>query len=159
MASVFSPKFPLLKSNSSSFEFIPPQEMENGAESKWGFQVKQELKPAPAVTVRTSLASIIGSVNTNDPRPVISLGPGDPTTFPCFRTATEAEDAIVDAVRSANFNFLQLEGKSINYHKSSQFCIMIHVYLKQFCLITGPLQIILIVAFRTSYHRMMFILH
>ncbi|KAJ4729763.1 Tyrosine aminotransferase [Melia azedarach] len=83
--------------------------MENGAESKWGFQVKQELKPAPAVTVRTSLASIIGSVNTNDPRPVISLGPGDPTTFPCFRTATEAEDAIVDAVRSANFNFLQLE--------------------------------------------------
>lgn len=78
--------------------------MENGAENKWGFEDKQEHKAAPAVKVKTSLASIIDSVNKNDPRPVVPLGYGDPTAFPCFRTAVEAEDAIVDAVRSGKFN-------------------------------------------------------
>ncbi|KAK7852432.1 s-alkyl-thiohydroximate lyase sur1 [Quercus suber] len=34
----------------------------------------------------------------------VPLGHGDPSPFPCFRTAVLAEDAIVDAVRSAKFN-------------------------------------------------------
>lgn len=47
---------------------------------------------------------VISNLNESDSRPVIPLGHGDPSAFPCFRTTSEAEDAIVDAVRSAKFN-------------------------------------------------------
>lgn len=78
--------------------------MENGPVQKWGFEVKQELDTEPATTIRDSLSSIIENINKKDPRPIIPLGYGDPAAFPCFRTAIEAEDAIVDAVRSAKYN-------------------------------------------------------
>ncbi|GJX31296.1 tyrosine aminotransferase-like protein [Tanacetum coccineum] len=45
-----------------------------------------------------------GELNKSDTRPVIPLGHGDPSAFPCFRTTQVAEDAIVDSLRSAKFN-------------------------------------------------------
>lgn len=42
--------------------------------------------------------------NKDDDRPVISLTLGDPSVFPCIRTTALVENAIVDAVRSAEFN-------------------------------------------------------
>ncbi|GLT46375.1 hypothetical protein SLA2020_201340 [Shorea laevis] len=44
------------------------------------------------------------NLNRDDARPVISLGNGDPTLFQCFRTAAAAEDAVLDAFRSANYH-------------------------------------------------------
>ena len=41
------------------------------------------------------------NLNKDDERPVVRLGTGDPS---CFLTATIAEDAVVNALRSANFN-------------------------------------------------------
>jgi tyrosine aminotransferase len=79
--------------------------MENGSE-KWGFQGNEKLNVAmaSAVTVRGILMKLFESVNKDDPRPTVALGHGDPSAFPCFRTATVAEDAIVDSVRSAKYN-------------------------------------------------------
>lgn len=47
---------------------------------------------------------IMKNVNKHDTRPAIPLGHGDPSVFPCFRTSIEAEDAIVDSVRSGKYN-------------------------------------------------------
>ncbi|GJN04633.1 hypothetical protein PR202_ga22197 [Eleusine coracana subsp. coracana] len=37
-------------------------------------------------------------------RPVVPMGHGDPSAFPCFRTAPEAVDAAAEALRSGNYN-------------------------------------------------------
>ncbi|KAL9404667.1 hypothetical protein Peur_001639 [Populus x canadensis] len=44
------------------------------------------------------------NLREDDPRPAISHGLGDPSCFQCFKTCPLAEDAIVDAIRSAKFN-------------------------------------------------------
>lgn len=44
------------------------------------------------------------NLNKDDNRTVVPLGHGDPSVFPCFRTCDIAEDAVVDAVRSAKYN-------------------------------------------------------
>ncbi|KAF2283479.1 hypothetical protein GH714_010393 [Hevea brasiliensis] len=77
--------------------------MENGSK-KWGFQADKGLNAASAITVRGVLNELIESLNKQDQRPVIPLGHGDPSAFPCFRTTSVAEDAIVDALKSAKFN-------------------------------------------------------
>ncbi|KAI5604031.1 hypothetical protein BDE02_01G258200 [Populus trichocarpa] len=43
------------------------------------------------------------NLREDDPRPTISHGLGDPSCFQCFKTCPLAEDAIVDAIRSAKF--------------------------------------------------------
>jgi tyrosine aminotransferase len=81
--------------------------MENGSElEKWGFRGNEKLNLAlaSAVTVRGILMKLFESLSKDDPRPTVPLGHGDPSAFPCFRTAAVAEDAIIDAVRSAKYN-------------------------------------------------------
>lgn len=75
----------------------------NGS-TKWGFQENKKLKEASAITVRGVLYALLGKLNKEDERSVIPLAHGDPSAFPCFRTPLIAEDAIVDAVRSAKYN-------------------------------------------------------
>lgn len=77
--------------------------MENGCE-KWCFEKKEEVNESETMTVRGFFDMLMENLNKDDPRPVIPLSNGDPSRFECFRTATAAEDAIVDAVRSANYN-------------------------------------------------------
>lgn len=78
--------------------------MENGSTKRWGFQGNKNLNLAGAVTVRGVLGKLMSNLSEEDTRPVIPLGHGDPSAFTCFRTTPAAEDAIVDAVRSAKFN-------------------------------------------------------
>ncbi|KAJ9686264.1 hypothetical protein PVL29_015257 [Vitis rotundifolia] len=78
--------------------------MENGSKKRWGFQGNQEMNMAAAVTIRGVLGKLRSNLSEEDNRPVIPLGHGDPSAFPCFRTTPVAEDAIADAVRSAKFN-------------------------------------------------------
>ncbi|RVX09461.1 Tyrosine aminotransferase [Vitis vinifera] len=78
--------------------------MENGAAERWGFRGNQVLDKAASITVRGVLRKVISNLNPQDRRPVITLGQGDPSAFSCFRTAPEAEEAIVDAVRSREFD-------------------------------------------------------
>nr|GME19839.1 tyrosine aminotransferase-like [Ipomoea batatas] len=79
--------------------------MENGGGSKrWGFGRNEEILRASAFSIRGILGSVIHNLNPDDTRPVIPLGHGDPSAFPCFRTPSEAQTAISDAVYSAKFN-------------------------------------------------------
>lgn len=80
--------------------------MENGSSTavRWGFRGNKGLSTASAITIRGILNQIMENIDKADPRPIIPLGHGDPSAFPCFRTTPFAEDAIADAVRSAKFN-------------------------------------------------------
>nr|POE49627.1 tyrosine aminotransferase [Quercus suber] len=73
---------------------------------RWNFGANRKLMIAPSgTTVGGVLKKIMENLDKDDPsRPTVPLGHGDPSPFPCFRTAVLAEDAIVDAVRSAKFN-------------------------------------------------------
>ncbi|OMO91849.1 Aminotransferase, class I/classII [Corchorus olitorius] len=71
---------------------------------KWGFQGKKELNAAAAITVRGVLNMLTANLNKEDSRPMVPLGHGDPSRFPSFRTSPAAEDAIIHALRSANYN-------------------------------------------------------
>ncbi|CAM8958803.1 unnamed protein product [Rhodiola kirilowii] len=84
----------------------------NGLTTKqWTFQCDEEeehdnnksLKTQP-LTVRTVRFMLMANIDESDKRLTIPLAHGDPSSFPCFQTARAAEDAVVDAVRSAKFN-------------------------------------------------------
>ncbi|XP_010666078.2 probable aminotransferase TAT2 isoform X2 [Beta vulgaris subsp. vulgaris] len=79
--------------------------MENGGETKeWRFKGNQTLTTASGFTVRGVLNMLMENLNPDDQRQVLRLGHGDPSSFPCFYTSPAAEDAIVDALRSRQFN-------------------------------------------------------
>ncbi|URE41430.1 Nicotianamine aminotransferase [Musa troglodytarum] len=84
--------------------------MDNGgvdgaaAAGRWRFGPNASLASVSASSIRAVLDKIIANIRDDGPRPVLPLGHGDPSAFPCFRTTAVAEDAIVAAVRSADFN-------------------------------------------------------
>ena len=71
---------------------------------KWRIRGNMELCTATDITVRGVLAQIASNLNSHDNRSVIRIGHGDPSSFQCFRTPPAAEDAVVDALRCADFN-------------------------------------------------------
>uniref|UniRef100_A0A452ZB19 Aminotransferase class I/classII large domain-containing protein n=1 Tax=Aegilops tauschii subsp. strangulata TaxID=200361 RepID=A0A452ZB19_AEGTS len=56
------------------------------------------------MSIRAIRYKISASVQENGPRPVLPLAHGDPSVFPAFRTAVEAEDAVAAALRTGQFN-------------------------------------------------------
>ncbi|KAF9611565.1 hypothetical protein IFM89_033569 [Coptis chinensis] len=71
---------------------------------KWCFKANESISSASGITIRGTLAMLMGSRNLNDSRETIPLGHGDPSAFPCFKASLVAEDAIVESLRSAKFN-------------------------------------------------------
>lgn len=43
-------------------------------------------------------------IQSQSPRSTIHLGLGNFSSFPCFRTSSVVEDAVIEAIRSAKFN-------------------------------------------------------
>lgn len=92
----------------------PSEKMENGSIKKQSNQQLQAMvnhnlsstttTAAADLTIRGIMTSLRENINKNDPRPTVHLGHGDPSTFLPFRTATVAEDAVVDALRTGNYN-------------------------------------------------------
>ncbi|XP_054811697.1 S-alkyl-thiohydroximate lyase SUR1-like [Prosopis cineraria] len=78
--------------------------MEANGSSKWRFQANQDLIEASSRSVRKIVVTLMESLGKEDTRPAIPLGHGDPSVFPYFRTTVVAEDAVVDAIRSGNYN-------------------------------------------------------
>ncbi|KAE8768991.1 putative aminotransferase TAT2 [Hordeum vulgare] len=75
--------------------------------SRWRFfrpLVGTPLAAAGSMSIRSVLNRLNASVDASGTRPVVPLGHGDPTSSACFRTAPEAEDAVVDALRSRKHN-------------------------------------------------------
>ncbi|KAB5548493.1 hypothetical protein DKX38_011899 [Salix brachista] len=62
------------------------------------------LKTETPTSIDDAVYFLKENLNVGDHRPSISFGFGDPSCFECFRTTPIAEDAIVEAVRSAKFN-------------------------------------------------------
>ncbi|KAM6548899.1 hypothetical protein CsatB_020575 [Cannabis sativa] len=86
------------------------KKMEIKGSREWNFCVEEEEQgnTASAVTVRGVLNTLYQNIRKDDNNTpvdvVIPIGHGDPSNFPCFRTPPTAEDAVVNALRSANFN-------------------------------------------------------
>nr|AIV98133.1 tyrosine aminotransferase 2 [Scutellaria baicalensis] len=82
--------------------------MENGGSpapaNGWRFKGNDDLTQASSLTVRGVLNMLMGNLNSDDTRPVIPLGHGDPSAFPSFGTTPFAVDAVCAALRSALFN-------------------------------------------------------
>ncbi|KAK6919629.1 Aminotransferase, class I/classII [Dillenia turbinata] len=78
--------------------------MENGRVKKWGIRGNKELKRASGVTMSSVLNALMSNLNASDKRGLIPMGHGDPSSFPSFRTTLDAENAIVRALQSADFN-------------------------------------------------------
>ncbi|KAM3411007.1 hypothetical protein ACQJBY_002931 [Aegilops geniculata] len=55
-------------------------------------------------SIRAIRYKISASVEESGPRPVLPLAHGDPSVFPAFRTAVEAEDAVAAALRTGQFS-------------------------------------------------------
>jgi hypothetical protein len=79
--------------------------MEGGGSKTWRFA-----SPNPAVaaagekSIQRYLLQLHACLDERGPRPVIPLSHGDPSSSPSFRTAPEAEEAVVAAVRSGEYN-------------------------------------------------------
>lgn len=72
---------------------------------EWRFKANNEVHAAASLTMRNILELIMGNIDvTQTGKPMIHLGHGDPSVYPCFRTSPVVEDALVEAIRSANFN-------------------------------------------------------
>uniref|UniRef100_A0ACD6AAU0 Uncharacterized protein n=1 Tax=Avena sativa TaxID=4498 RepID=A0ACD6AAU0_AVESA len=56
------------------------------------------------MSIRAIRYRISASVEEHGPRPVLPLAHGDPSIFPAFRTALEAEDAVTAALRTGQLN-------------------------------------------------------
>ncbi|TVU32323.1 hypothetical protein EJB05_24048 [Eragrostis curvula] len=56
------------------------------------------------ISIRAVRFKIMASVEERGPRPVLPLAHGDPSVFPAFRTAVEAEDAVAAALHTGQSN-------------------------------------------------------
>ncbi|KAL9339998.1 hypothetical protein Peur_066217 [Populus x canadensis] len=75
-----------------------------GKLKKFGFEDSEKIKKAPPSYSIIGVSFLNEITNKDDHRPAISLGLGDPSHFKCFRTTAIAEDAVIEAIRSAKFN-------------------------------------------------------
>ncbi|KAJ4734654.1 Tyrosine aminotransferase [Rhynchospora pubera] len=84
-------------------------EKENGANpssetERWQFGHNKAVVAAGSRSLREAIYKVIACVEETGLRPVIPIANGDPSVFPSFRTTPIAEEAIVEAVRSAEYN-------------------------------------------------------
>ncbi|KAL4569924.1 hypothetical protein LXL04_025571 [Taraxacum kok-saghyz] len=85
---------------------------------EWKFKENQNLKTASAFSIKRVLDDVKNNVNPSDERPVIPFSHGDPSSFSCFRTTQVAEDAVVDALCSANFNGYAPKGGALQARRA-----------------------------------------
>jgi len=73
--------------------------------SKWNFRPSEAVMGCShdMVGIRGVLDYVMSHLNPNG-KSKIPLGHGDPSGFDCFRTSIDAEDALVEAIRSGKYN-------------------------------------------------------
>ncbi|KAK3118983.1 hypothetical protein QOZ80_9BG0711880 [Eleusine coracana subsp. coracana] len=74
------------------------------AVAAWNFTPNDALLGLTALSVRGVLGRVKAGMVEDGSRPVVPMGHGDPSVFPCFRTTSEAVDAVADALRSGEYN-------------------------------------------------------
>ncbi|KAG6419489.1 hypothetical protein SASPL_121711 [Salvia splendens] len=73
-------------------------------ESGWRFGGNSKVIGAGAMTLRGMMDGVVKNLDENYGKSVIHLSQRDPSAFPSFRTSVFAEEAVSNALRSANFN-------------------------------------------------------
>ncbi|KAG8386356.1 hypothetical protein BUALT_Bualt03G0140300 [Buddleja alternifolia] len=63
----------------------------------------KEIETPNNITIKGMLGLLMANTDAKGKK-VISLGIGDPTAYSCFQTTSAAQEAVVDALRSAKFN-------------------------------------------------------
>ncbi|XP_010526505.1 PREDICTED: S-alkyl-thiohydroximate lyase SUR1-like [Tarenaya hassleriana] len=76
----------------------------NGSGSVWRFRGGDGAKKAATVTLRGVIYMLFDNCSKDLGKTILPLGHGDPSVYPCFRTSIEAEDAVVEALRSGKAN-------------------------------------------------------
>ena len=74
--------------------------------ASWNFAPNETLLGLTALSVRGVLGRVKAGMVEADGggRPVVPMGHGDPSAFPCFPTAPEAVDAVAGALQSGEYN-------------------------------------------------------
>ncbi|KAL7589125.1 hypothetical protein Lser_V15G40552 [Lactuca serriola] len=72
---------------------------------EWGFKENHELHAAASFTIRNILEAIMGNIDESATgKPMIHLGHGDPSVYPCFKPSPVLEEALVQSIQSTQFN-------------------------------------------------------
>ncbi|KAK6919107.1 Aminotransferase, class I/classII [Dillenia turbinata] len=77
--------------------------MENG-EKNFNVRGNEKLIGSSDTAIRGVLALLKDNVDQSMQKPMIVLGHGDPTSFSGFRTTQVAEEAVIEALKSAQYN-------------------------------------------------------
>ncbi|PON39015.1 LOW QUALITY PROTEIN: Tyrosine/nicotianamine aminotransferase [Parasponia andersonii] len=65
---------------------------------------KREADAPATITIKGILGLLMESIDESEGKKVISLGMGDPTAYSCFHTPQVAQDSVLHALQSHNFN-------------------------------------------------------
>ncbi|VVB11261.1 unnamed protein product [Arabis nemorensis] len=92
-----------------SFETDQHEEVERKTETHsdggvWTFKGNKAAKEAASVSMKGILATLIDNCSKNINKTILPLGHGDPSVYPCFHTSVEAENAVVESLRSGAAN-------------------------------------------------------
>ncbi|XP_020887575.1 S-alkyl-thiohydroximate lyase SUR1 [Arabidopsis lyrata subsp. lyrata] len=82
----------------------PITQTQNGQSSVWRFGGSDKAAKASTVTLRGVIYMLFDNCSKDVNKTILPLGHGDPSVYPCFRTCIEAEDAVVDVLRSGKGN-------------------------------------------------------
>lgn len=94
----------------------------------WKLRGNSDITSASSHSIARVIADVKKYINQSDERPIIPLSIGDPSIFPCFRTDRVAEDAVVDALRSARFNAYAPKGGALQPKRYSFTLLRFNCY-------------------------------
>ncbi|ESQ54410.1 hypothetical protein EUTSA_v10025195mg [Eutrema salsugineum] len=95
-----------------SFKTDQDEEVEHKTETQtltggcgaWRFKGNSAAKEAASVSMKGTLARLFNNCSKDDIKTILPLGHGDPSVYPCFQTSVEAENAVVESLRSGAAN-------------------------------------------------------
>ncbi|CAN8326271.1 unnamed protein product [Cochlearia groenlandica] len=70
----------------------------------WRFKGNKAVKEASSVSMRGMLGRLFDNCRVEVKKTILTMGHGDPSIYPCFHTSHEAEDAVVESLRSGAAN-------------------------------------------------------
>lgn len=100
---------------------------DGGMRTQWRFAAPNPtLAAAGERSIQKALLQVHACLDERGPRPVIPLSHGDPSAAPSFRTAPEAEEALVAAVRSGEYNGYPTPATGLPARRSVSVSLVCH---------------------------------
>ncbi|CAF1719070.1 unnamed protein product [Brassica napus] len=85
-------------------EKVAKTQTQNSKGTVWRFSGTDKAAKASTLTLRGVIYMLFDNCSRDVKKTVLPLGHGDPSVYPCFRTCIEAEDAVVNVLRSGKGN-------------------------------------------------------